>query len=307
MPAAASRRHRVGLAEARISGLFIHSVPARQQFHDRRRRFLNGTARNVDDRPLAFDEHPPRLAHLLSHGFYVRVLASLIVMENVQAVAAQLNQPFRIVGQPDDQRVRRVEQFRWERYSGNKGHIGCFDAAIGKVEASRRFRCARNTDKADIGIIDTPARLSVVMIEGESHCVDPREVFAVKQMLFAGQPSALSPEIGSERADNWIEDRDSRYLNTPAALLQEPAKRVADQCEQDDAPVGLDPCYYPFDLAARAHHAPHVLDGLCLVELDQASPSNRMNSFPGRVRDEVKVKSCHGREPGAALVIPCVM
>jgi hypothetical protein len=34
-------------------------------------------------------------------------------------------------------------------------------------------------------------------------------------------------------------------------------------------------------LAASTHHAPHMLESLCLIELDHAGPSNRLNRFPG--------------------------
>ena len=99
------------------------------------------------------------------------------------------------------------------------------------------------------------------MIEGKGHRVDARKIFVVEQMLLARHAAALAMQIGRQRADHRIEHRNGRDLQPAAALLQQLAKLVADQREQHDARIGLDPGDHPVDLAAGAHHAPDMLDG----------------------------------------------
>jgi hypothetical protein len=79
-------------------------------------------------------------------------------------------------------------------------------------------------------------------------------------------------------------------LYAAAAFLKDLAKRLTYQGKENDTPVCLDPGDDPLDLAARAHHAPNVLDGLSLVELHETSPGDRMHGLPGRVRHEMEMK-----------------
>ena len=50
-------------------------------------------------------ENPPRLAHLGPHRLDVGIFRGAVVMQQVQAVTPQLDQPLGIIGQTDDERV----------------------------------------------------------------------------------------------------------------------------------------------------------------------------------------------------------
>jgi len=51
---------------------------------------------------MSLDKDAPRLAHLAAHCLNIGILGEVVVMQHIQAVAAQLNQPLRIIGQADD-------------------------------------------------------------------------------------------------------------------------------------------------------------------------------------------------------------
>src|ERR1700746_2829331 len=118
----------------------------------------------------------------------------------------------------------------------------------------------RHADKTDIGVVETPTRLAVIMIEGKGNRVNAREILAIEQMLFARNSTTLPMKIGSERANDGIENRDGRHLQPAAALLQQLARSIVDHREQDDSGIGFDPRYNPVDLGAGSHHAPDMLD-----------------------------------------------
>src|SRR5271155_685388 len=242
---------------------------------------------------MHLSKDPPRLTHLGSDCLKVRILGRTIVVQQVQAVPAQLDQPLGIIGQSDDQRVFGLGQLRRQRHSWYMGYIGSLDPPVGQIQTSRRFRGTRHADQTDIGIVETPTRLAVIMIEGKRNRVDTRKILTVEQMLFARHPTALAMEVGSQRADDRIENRYGRLLQPAAALLQQLAKSVVDHGEQNDPGIGFNPGYHPVDLAAAAHHTPDMLDGLSVVELHKAGPSHGMHGFSGGIGNEVKMKAGH--------------
>ena len=256
---------------------------------------------------MSFDKYPAGLSYLGSHRIDIGVFGRLVVMKQVQPVAPELDQALGIVGEPDDQRVFCLEQFGRQRHSWDKRHVCSLDAAIREIKASGRLRRTRHPDETYIRIVQTPAGLPVIMIEGKSHCVDSRKIFAVEEMLFARQASALAAEIGGKRADYRIENRNGRRLNSATALLKQLAKSIADEGEQHDPAIGFDPGDHPLDLTARAHHAPDMFDRLRPVELDETGSSHRMNRFSGRVGNKMKVKPRHNEEPRAMQTIPLTM
>jgi len=93
-------------------------------------------------------------------------------------------------------------------------------------------------------------------------------------MLFARHTSALPVEVGSQRANDWIENRDGLHLKAAAALLQQLPESVIDHSEQHDAGVGFDSSDHPVDLVARSHHTPDVLDRLGVIKLHETGPSH---------------------------------
>src|SRR6516165_12429278 len=95
-PAAASSFCLLALADARIRGSSVNAVPTRQQFHDCRSGFLDRTAGHVDNRPMSLDEDATCLPHFASHCLDIGILGGVVVMQHVQAVAAELYQPLRI-------------------------------------------------------------------------------------------------------------------------------------------------------------------------------------------------------------------
>ncbi len=172
-------------------------MPPRQQFHDRCGGLLDRSARHIDDRPMHLNEDPPRLPNLGPHRLDIGILGSVVVMQHVQPVPAQLDQPLGIICQPDDQRAFDFYQLRGQRHPGYKGDIRGFDPTIGEIEAGRGLRGARHPDEADIRIIETPARLPVVMIERKGHGIDAREIACPARLGSRGgetRPTRRSPD-----------------------------------------------------------------------------------------------------------------
>src|SRR5436190_13968312 len=218
-PAAESSAARMLLAEARTKPSVIHAMTAGEQFHHRRCGLLYRAACHIDNRPMHLSEDPPRLTHLSSDCLKIRILGRTVMVQQVQPVPAQLDQPLRIVCQSDDQRALGFGQLRRQRHSRYIGHIGCLDASVGEIKTSRRFRSTRDANKTDIGIVETPTRLAVIMIEGKGNCVDAREILAVEQMLFTRYPTALTMKVRSQGTDDRIKNRNGRHLQPAAAVL----------------------------------------------------------------------------------------
>src|SRR5712671_854296 len=116
-PAASSRRARAVLAEARIIGSAIAAMAPDPQLVDRRGSLLDRAAGDVDDRPMLFGENPPRLADLGPHCLDIGVIGAFVMVEHAEPVAAQMDQPLGVVGEPDDQRLLRPEQLGRQRHA----------------------------------------------------------------------------------------------------------------------------------------------------------------------------------------------
>src|SRR5579859_3337323 len=95
-PAACSIAARAALAEARITRSGVDAMPPHQQSVNRRGGLLDRAAGHIDDRPVILREDPPRLAHLVTHRFDVGVVGCVVVIEQAEPVAAQVDQPLRI-------------------------------------------------------------------------------------------------------------------------------------------------------------------------------------------------------------------
>src|SRR5689334_14249883 len=132
------------------------------------------------------------------------------------------------------------------------------------------------------------------MRQCEGHGIDAGKVLAVEQMLLAGQAATLPAEIGAERADHRVEDRDGRHLDPAAAIDQRLAQRLIDEGIKDKAGIGLDAGDDPLDLALGAHHRPDVLYRLCALELYEAGACDRMDRVAGCIRDEMEMEAGHG-------------
>jgi hypothetical protein len=145
------------------------------------------------------------------------------------------------------------------------------------------------------------------MVEGKSHRIDSSEILIIEEVLLTRQPAALATEIGGQRPNHWIEDRDCRHLDTPAAFLQRLTKHIADQGEQNDTPICFDPGDNPINLTARPNHAPDMLNWLRAVKLHKASPGHRMNGFSGGIRNEMEMKTRHKQPSHAGRVIPAAL
>ena len=289
----AAARARAGLAEARIdSAQAFDAMPPHQQLVDRGGGLLDRAAGHVDHRPMHARQRrgapraprpaPPRYRCSRSPRCDRSMLSRLR--------RSWISRSGSLVS-PTISGLLRLQQLRRQRHAGHKRHVRGLDAAIGEIEAGRGLRGARHADETDIGIVDAPARLAVIVVEREGHRVDAGEILAVEQMLLARHAAALAAEIGGERADHRIEHRDRRHLQAAATFLQQLAQRVVDHREQHEAGIGLDPGDDPLDLAAGAHHAPDMLDRLRFVELHETGPRHRMHRFAGRIRDQMQVKA----------------
>src|SRR3984893_5244982 len=72
---------------------------------------------------MHLSEDPPCLTHLGSNCLEIRVLARAVMMQKIQTVTAQLDQPLGIVGQSDDQRVLGRGQLRRQRHTRYIGEL----------------------------------------------------------------------------------------------------------------------------------------------------------------------------------------
>ena len=168
---------------------------------------------------MMLGEHPSRLAHLVTHRFDVGVIGVFVVIEHAEPVAAEVNQPLGIVGEPDDQRFLCLQQLGGQAHAGHERHIRRLDPAVCQIETGRGLRGPRYANQADIRIVDAPGRLPVIVIDRKSHRIDARKIFTVEQMLPARHAMARPPEIIGERPNHRIEHRNRLNLQLPAALL----------------------------------------------------------------------------------------
>ena len=145
------------------------------------------------------------------------------------------------------------------------------------------------------------------MVEGKSHRVNSGEILIVEEVLLTRQSTALATEIGGQRPDDRIKDRDCRHLDTPTAFLQRLTKCIADQGEQNDTPICFDPGDNPIDLTARPDHAPDMLNRLRAIELHEAGPGHGMNGFSGGIRNEMEMETRHQQSSHADRVIPSAL
>src|SRR5207244_2581001 len=97
--ASASSFCRAALDEARIRHSSVQAMFSRQQLHDRRRCFLDRATRHVDDGPAPFSKNPSCFADLHAYCIDVGVPAGVVVVQYIQAMTAELNQPLRVIGQ----------------------------------------------------------------------------------------------------------------------------------------------------------------------------------------------------------------
>jgi hypothetical protein len=145
------------------------------------------------------------------------------------------------------------------------------------------------------------------MVKGKGHRIDSGKILVVEKVLLTRQPSALATEIGGKRPDDRVEDWDRRHLNSSAPFLQQLAKRVTNQSEQNNALVRLDSGDDALNLTPRPDHTPDVLDRLRSVELHKAGSGYGMHGFSGGIRNQMKMKSRHSGQNRDNRVIPAAL
>ena len=122
----------------------------------------------------------------------------------------------------------------------------------------------RANDACEYCLLPTISKFEV------EHVVPPR----LWDDYLAGRLSGVRPRRRRQGPDHRIKDRDRQHLQPPAALLQQMTKGIVDQSEEHDPRIGLDTGDDPVDLAAGAHHAPNMFNGLGVVELHETCPSH---------------------------------
>ena len=98
--------------------------------------------------------------------------------------------------------------------------FGGLDAAIGQIDRGRRLRRAADADQHDVGLVDRIDMLAVVMREREVQRLDAAEIFGVEDVLRADAALRARAEIGLERGQHRIEDRNAGNAELSAAVLQ---------------------------------------------------------------------------------------
>src|SRR5215469_9943136 len=110
-PAASRSARRALLAEARTRGIDASSgavgaaAMLAQQLDDAGGGLLDGAAGDVQDRPAMFGAEPACLGQLLADGIRIDIVGLVVLPHEAQAVAPDLDELGRILGQADDERL----------------------------------------------------------------------------------------------------------------------------------------------------------------------------------------------------------
>src|SRR5262249_49894057 len=99
------------------------------------------------------DKNPTRLANLCSHCLDIGIFGGVVLMQKTEPVAAQLDQPLRVVGQPDDQWSLCIDELGRQWHPRNQWDIRRLDPPIGQIKTGWRLRRARDADKTNIGVV----------------------------------------------------------------------------------------------------------------------------------------------------------
>ena len=92
-------------------------------------------------------EQSPSLNDLIRYLFEVNVIRLIVLMEEAQTLPADFDKPFGVLGQANDQGPLGGEKLFRQRAPGDDRYAGGLYATICKVDAGRRFRCSRHTQK----------------------------------------------------------------------------------------------------------------------------------------------------------------
>ena len=169
-----------------------------QEIEIRRGCFLNGSPGDIDQWPVV----------ALAQRFLMRTISSVIwrdrhkaisarLIEAEQAVAPDLRDAFGAGDETDDKWTFDLLEIPGGGYrSGDDRNIGCLDAAIGKIDAGRRFRRAADAGQNNIGRSEIVGQmLAIIMAHGEVQRLDAPEIFGIEDMLAADLGTRLGIEI----------------------------------------------------------------------------------------------------------------
>jgi hypothetical protein len=109
-------------------------------------------------------------------------------------------------------------------------------------------------------------------------------------MLAAGLALCLQAEEIGQGANNWVEHRNARHLQSSAAILKLGAQAFINHGKEHHAWMGANRRQHLLDLARGPHQGPGMLNDLDALELDETSPRQCVDGLARRVGDKVKVK-----------------
>ena len=189
-------------------------------------------------------------------------IGELVGLHGEHAMLADLHDAVGARDQPDDQRLSRRQQLGGQRRALHQRKVRGLDPAIGEIDRGRRLRRAAHADQHHIRLVDRLDMLAVVMRERKVQRLDAAEIFGVEDVLRADPAFRARAEIGLERRQHRIEDREAGHAELSAAVLQDRRERGIDQRVEHDprrlldlaaAPARPAPACAPPNGCARSH------------------------------------------------------
>jgi hypothetical protein len=120
--------------------------------------------------------------------------------------------------------------------------------------------------------------------------LDAAEILRVQHMLGADPARGAGAQIGLERTQHRIENRNVGDAQPAAARFQRLGKRFVNQRVKDDAGGLLDFAQRPFYLCCRADQRVNMLDRMSVLVLDCGRPADVDQRFTCRIGYQVEVK-----------------
>ena len=252
-------------------------------------------ARPVISVSLPAARHAPREFDFVFDALVVDIIGLALLVERQQAVATDLDQSLGCGGQADDHGVLQFEQLGWGRALYDQRDVGNLVAAIGEVDAGRRFRAARHAREENVGLFPFLPADPVVMRDGELDGLDAIEIGLVHRVLAAGPTMCFLAERLFQRFGHPVEDRHCGKTQLAASFFQARAGFRIDQREQHEARIALEFGQNPFEVLAAANHRPEMAHDVGILELRERRLGEHLERFTGGIGEQMEMDAIGDR------------
>jgi hypothetical protein len=124
--------------------------------------------------------------------------------------------------------------------------------------------------------------------------VDAAEIVGIQGVLAARSGGRLLPHMVLKHGHDLVEDMHDRHAELGAGHIDLAAQRLVHQARQHRSRFSLQTIQHPVQLEARPNQAPAVRDDRQMLELDRRRTDDRVERFPGRVRDQMEIEPVRG-------------